>query len=229
MKRRIDAFITRHGFKDYIEFISKLNDNGDLYREFLNYITINVTEFFRNPEQWAVLNNDILPLLLKGRNKLKIWSSACSSGEEVYSLQFMLCSRNIHYELLATDIDSNVLDKAYQGIYDIRQFKNINADHIDRYFIKLDNIKYAVRDEYKKNIKFRTFNLLEDEYPQDFDLILCRNVLIYFTEQAKNHILGRFSNSLNDNGMLFVGSTEQIISPQNYGLEAHKIFFYKKI
>jgi chemotaxis protein methyltransferase CheR len=188
-----------------------------------------VTEFFRNPEQWYILKNDIIPLLSKNNRPLKIWSCACSSGEEVLSLQFILRNINIHFDLLATDIDRNILNYANIGIYDIRQLKNIEHDSINKYFIKLDSTKYAVKDEYKQNIKFKLFNLLSDEYPKGFDLILCRNVLIYLTEQAKNNILKKLSNSLNNGGVLFVGSTEQIIFPQNYGLESYKTFFYKKV
>mgnify|MGYP000918741266 FL=1 len=229
MKRRIDTFINRQGLNNYIDFITMLNNDNNLYEHFLNYITINVTEFFRNPEQWNALSNDILPPLIKNKKKLKMWSCACSSGEEVYSLQFILHSGNINYELMATDIDSRVLKKAYNGIYDIRQIKNINSLSINKYFTKLDDIKYSVKDEYKKNIRFAVLNLLENEYPQDIDLILCRNVLIYLTEKAKGNILEKLSNALCTGGVLFVGSTEQIIYPQNYGLKAHKLFFYKKV
>lgn len=229
MKRRISTFVNRHGYKTYAEFLDVLNRNKDLYAEFLRYITINVTEFFRNPEQWNILRNSIIPLLYTNKKYIKIWSCACSSGEEVYSLQFILSDLEVRYELLATDIDNNELKKAHEAVYDFRQIKNIDANLLERYFIKLDNNKYRVKDSFKQNIKFDTFNLLRDGYPKNFDLILCRNVLIYFTEEAKNFVLTNLSNSLNKGGILFVGNTEQIIFPQNYGLEAYKTFFYRKL
>ncbi|MDI6602187.1 MAG: protein-glutamate O-methyltransferase CheR [Thermoanaerobacteraceae bacterium] len=229
MKRRIDTFVNRHGCKTYIDFLNILNKDKEIYNEFLNYITINVTEFFRNPEQWDILKTNVIPLLSKDRKMLKIWSCACSSGEEVYSLQFILSNINVQYELLATDIDMEALNKAQSGVYDFRQIKNIDTRLLESYFTRLDNNKYKVKQDYKNNIKFDTFNLLTDIYPKGFDLILCRNVLIYLTEQAKNSVLTNLSSLLNRGGILFVGSTEQIIFPQNYGLETYKTFFYRKL
>ena len=119
MRRRIDSLIHRNNYDDYDEYFKALTQNSNLYDEFINYLTINVTEFYRNPEQWKVLENEIMPEIMKFNKKPKIWSAACSTGEEPYSLAMMM-SRYVDlssFKILATDIDDAALNKAMVGIY----------------------------------------------------------------------------------------------------------------
>jgi len=228
MKRRIDSLITRNNFNDYDSYYNALLKDSRLFNEFINYLTINVSEFYRNPSQWEVLEKEIIPKLLSQKRILKVWSAACSTGEEPYSL-VMLLSRFMDLKdirIFATDIDEDALNKAKIGIYSEKSLANLPKEFINKFFIK-NPTTYSIREEIKKCVEFKKHNLLMDNYPSDCDIITCRNVLIYFTEEAKNNIYLKFSKSLSPEGVLFVGSTEQIISAQKYNLEPMKNFFYR--
>ncbi|MHC1747368.1 MAG: protein-glutamate O-methyltransferase CheR [Cellulosilyticaceae bacterium] len=230
MKRRIDAIIKKNHCAGYADYLQLLKSNRTILEEFVAYLTINVSEFFRNPSQWDTLEKEIIPLLLKKKSSLKIWSAACSTGDEPYSLamvlsKFMPLSK---IKIIATDLDKDVLAKAKAGEYIDKHIANIPREFENKYFIKKDNM-YVIAPEIKRCISFEQHNLLKDPYPTNVDLIVCRNVLIYFTEEAKSEIYQKFSNSLVDDGILFVGSTEQIIGSQKYGLDTYRVFFYQKI
>lgn len=230
MKRRIESLSNRNGFSGLVAYFSELDRNEKLYSEFINYLTINVSEFYRNPEQWAIVAKEILPALLKNKNSIKIWSAACSTGEEPYTIS-MLLSNYLplsKIKIIATDIDDEAMAKAKTGIYSENSLKNVPADIKAKYFTNITDKTYAINQDIKKTITFKKHNLLKDKYENDCDLIVCRNVLIYFTEEAKADIYSNFGKSLNDSGILFVGSTEQIISPQKYNLKPIKTFFYTK-
>lgn len=229
MKRRIESLIIRNNYNTYESYLDAINSDAKLLDEFINYLTINVSEFYRNPQQWEVLEKEVIPYLLKNKSKLKIWSAACSTGEEPYSL-VMLLSKFFplnQISILATDIDLGALNKAKIGLYSAKSLENLPNEFIQSYFDKI-NDAYKIKDDIKKQVTFKQFNLLEDEYPNQCDLIICRNVMIYFTEEAKNQMYHKFHNSLSDQGVLFVGSTEQIILPTRYNLNPLKTFFYKK-
>lgn len=229
MKRRINSLISKNGFLDFDDYLLGLKTDKKLYLEFINYVTINVTEFFRNYSQWESLETKILPILLKNKNHLKIWSSACSTGEEPYSLAMLLnevVGKN-NYEIIASDIDEAVLNKAKEGIYNAKNLNNIPLRFKKYFNIEKDIIK--VNNELKNNITFKKINLLSDNFPKECDLILCRNVMIYFTDEAKINLYKKFNKSLTKNGIFFVGSTEQIILPKKYNFNTIETFFYQKI
>ncbi len=230
MLRRIDSLISRNAFTGYIDFIDELKINQRLYNDFINYLTINVSEFYRNPGQWEVLEKEILPKLLDKNKNIKIWSSAASTGDEPYTLvmvlnKFLPLDR---IKILATDIDKEALAKAKTGVYAERSIKGLPKTYFDKYFQKCGEDSYRVIEDVKRCVEFKQMNLLSDKYPEALDLIVCRNVLIYFTEEAKDSIYKKFNRSLVDDGILFVGSTEQIIGSQKYDFKAIKTFFYQK-
>ena len=229
MKRRIDALIKKHGCSGYEAFLSKLKMDKKCLEDFVAYLTINVTEFFRNPSQWEVLEKQIFPLLLEKKRTIKIWSAACSTGDEPYSL-VMTLSKLVplsQIQIIATDIDKEVLAKAKEGFYLARNLTNLPKSFAEKYMVPVEG-GFKVKDELKRCITFKQHNLLKDPYPTGIDLIVCRNVLIYFTEEAKKEIYTNFNRALVDQGILFVGSTEQIIMCQEFGFEPNKIFFYQK-
>lgn len=228
MKRRIKALASRRGFHRLTDYYKGLDKDYHLYNEFLDYITINVSEFFRNPNQWNVLYKEVLPSLLEDKNNIKIWSCACSTGEEPYSL-VMLLTKFPEFEgvrVLATDIDEGAIIKAKAGIYKENGLKNLSAELKRKFFDRYGD-DYRISESIKERVDFGKLNLLEDNFPSKCDLILCRNVLIYFTEQAKQKIYGKLNGSLSRDGILFVGSTEQIIMPQKFNFTPMKVFFYK--
>ncbi|MGB8455378.1 MAG: protein-glutamate O-methyltransferase CheR [Anaerocolumna sp.] len=232
MKRRIDALIAKHKITSYTTYVDALKKNPVMFEEFVNYLTINVSEFYRNPEQWKLLEGDVLPYLLsKFGNTLKIWSAACSTGDEPYSL-VMLLSKYMplsRIKIIATDIDKQILEKARLGLYNVKSLKGLPPEYITKYFREINNTTYQILDNVKACVEFKQHDLLKDSYPNQCDLIVCRNVLIYFTEEAKDEIYKKFNSSLKKEAILFVGSTEQIIQPQNMQYATYKSFFYKKI
>ena len=232
MKRRIDALITKHKITSYTDFIQEIKQNTVLLDEFVNYLTINVSEFYRNPDQWKVLEEEIFPQLLKANGKsLKIWSAACSTGDEPYSL-VMCLSKFVplsNIKVIATDIDKQIIEKAKKGEYNEKYIKGIPQEYLTKYFNKIDDKTYRISDEIKRCVEFYRHDLLKDPYPKDCDIIICRNVMIYFTEEAKTEIYKKFNESLKKDCYLFVGSTEQIIQAQELGFKSHKSFFYRKL
>ncbi|MDD4503463.1 MAG: protein-glutamate O-methyltransferase CheR [Clostridiaceae bacterium] len=229
MKRRIDSLIHKNNYDDYDMYFKALTQNSKLYDEFINYLTINVSEFYRNPLQWEILEKEIMPEIMKLSSRPKIWSAACSTGEEPFSIAMMM-SRFVdlsNLKILATDIDDGAISKAKNGIYDSKSLENLPKDFIDNYFTKAGE-KYKISDKIMNCIEFNHHNLLVDKYPERCDLIVCRNVMIYFTEEAKTLMYHNFRESLDSNGILFVGSTEQIIFPLRYKLEPVKSFFYRR-
>ena len=231
MKRRIDSLISKNGFNGYDAYITALRDDKEKYEEFINYLTINVSEFFRNTSQWDVLEKEVFPYLFERFSRdIQIWSAACSTGDEPYSLAMVLSKfmplNNI--KILATDIDKQILAKAQVGLYNDKSVVGVPRDFKTKYFDEIGK-SYKVSDEIKRTITFKQHNMLKDSYPKNLDLIVCRNVLIYFTEEAKDNIYVKFNQALKKDAILFVGSTEQIIQPQRYGFEAIRSFFYKKI
>lgn len=232
MKRRIDSLIKKHSIDSYDEYSVKLSKDPVYFEEFVNFLTINVSEFYRNPVQWQVLENEMLPKLMQQfGNRLKVWSAACSTGDEPYSLVMVLADHmpleNI--KIIATDIDKVVLEKAKAGIYAQKSLEGLPQKYIDKYFTKIGEKNYKICDEVKKCVEFKKHDLLKDEYPQGCHLILCRNVLIYFTDECKTEIYKRFNQSLVKDGVLLVGSTEQIMQYRELNYESQKSFFYKKV
>ncbi|MFB4163418.1 protein-glutamate O-methyltransferase CheR [Alteribacillus sp. JSM 102045] len=231
MKRRLRSFFEKKNFSSFQEFYDRgLDKDEAILTEFLEKMTINVSEFFRNQKRWEVLTKKIFPRLLKDNSELKIWSAACSTGEEPYTLSIILdqyrgCKS---HSILATDIDEAILLRAAKGLFTERALKKLPKEEIQKHFVK-ETAGYRVRDSLKKCITFKKHNLLRDVYEPEHDLIVCRNVLIYFTEEAKHSIYRRFNKALKMGGVLFVGSTEQIFNPIRYGFETEDTFFYKKI
>lgn len=230
MKRRLTSLYEKKGYRDFVEFLHALEKDRNLMNEFLDRMTINVSEFYRNGKRWEVLQNKIFPLLLKSSRRLKIWSAACSTGEEPYTISMVLSHHMplSQIQVLATDIDENVIQKAKLGLYPDRSLAEVPMDIKNKYFHQEDRY-FKVKDEVKRTVTFRKHNLLKDHYEANLDLIVCRNVMIYFTEEAKDQIYKSFSNSLRSGGILFVGSTEQIFNPARYGFEVEDTFFYRKI
>lgn len=230
MKRRIDTLIAKNKIVGYDNYIAALKGNNRLFEEFVNYLTINVSEFYRNPEQWQIMDKEIIPELIKkyGKN-LKIWSAACSTGDEPYSL-VMAFSRHLplnQIKIYATDLDKQVIAKAKTGLYVEKSIASVPDDFKRKYFTKVGP-SYQISDEIKSRVEFKEHNLLKDTYPTDCHLIVCRNVLIYFTEEAKEEVFRKFYGSLKPGAFLFIGSTEQIINHKEIGFGRRNSFFYEK-
>ncbi|WP_042145667.1 protein-glutamate O-methyltransferase CheR [Paucisalibacillus sp. EB02] len=230
MKRRLTSLREKRGYQDFTSYFNAINQDINLLHELVDRITINVSEFYRNPKRWEVLRDTVIPLIKMNNQELTIWSAACSTGEEPYSIAILLNEYfpELNTKILATDIDEKVLAKAKKGIYVEQALKELPTNLKAKYF-KQKGSQFEIDSAIKRKVIFKKHNLLEDKYPTQVDLIICRNVLIYFTDYAKDTIYHNFSKALANNGILFVGSTEQIFSPNKYGLTLLDTFFYQKI
>ena len=229
MQRRIMNLATRYGKTTYMDFFRLVETDSKLYKEFIDYLTINVTEFFRTPEKFVELEDKVLPDLLAKSSKLNIWSAGCSIGAEPYSLAMILMEKTptVRHRILATDLDTEMLAKAKNGAYSANELKNLPAARLSRYFREAAG-SYILQDAVKERVEFQRHNLLLDRFESGFDLILCRNVVIYFTEEAKDALYRRFFAALKPGGVLFVGGTEAILNFRDIGFQHYVPFFYKK-
>ncbi|HYK72500.1 MAG TPA: protein-glutamate O-methyltransferase CheR [Pseudoneobacillus sp.] len=229
MKRRLTTMYEKKGYHSFEEFFASINTDSSLLNEVLDRITINVSEFYRNAKRWEVLEKKILPKLLERNKRLKIWSAACSTGEEPYTIA-MILSKMLplsQIDILATDIDTNVIARAKLGVYSERSLNEVPTEMKKKFFSK-DGEYYQLDEAIKRTVTFKQQNLLTDTFQGPFDLIVCRNVLIYFTEDAKHTLYQKFSNALKTDGIFFVGSTEQIFNQSQYDFETEDTFFYRK-
>jgi chemotaxis protein methyltransferase CheR len=229
LKRRLDGLLARQKIKNYGELFQNLTSDRMAYQTFLDHLTINVTEFFRDPHRWAELEKKILPELLQIRGTVKVWSAACSIGAEPYSLAIILdeLSHGKVHRLDATDIDKTILDTALVGKYGQDAVRNVSRERLSRYFTAQGN-NYLITDSIKNRVSFKRHDLLSDSYGTGYDLIVCRNVTIYFTREAQDKINKGFSQSLNPGGFLFIGGSEMIFNYQELGMEKVYPCFYRK-
>jgi chemotaxis protein methyltransferase CheR len=229
LHRRILSLMSRVEVSSVEEYISLLKKDPAQKQKFLDFITINVTEFFRNPEIFDELSKKIQSELPYSSG-LKIWSAACSIGAEPYSLAMIMdnLSSKANHKVVATDIDNTILQKAKNGQYIYSEVKNVPKQFLDKYFLVNDN-KYCISSQIKKMVDFKKHDLILDNYESNFDLIVCRNVVIYFNQDVKDKIYKKFSASLKKGGLLFVGATESIYNYKEYGFEKTSTFIYKKI
>lgn len=230
MRRRLGTLLTRLGLPGFIEYGRKLVNDENLRRDFLDFITINVSEFFRNPERFGELERQILPTVYPPDRPLRVWSAGASNGSEAYTLAILLTERPPARgaRILATDIDKAMLERARAGRYPEVDLKNVDETRRRRFF-HLENGVYQVNDSLKAMVDVRAHDLLRDPYGTGFDLIVCRNVIIYFTDEAKEHLFRAFAQALRQGGVLFLGGTESFFGAKNYGFETIRPFFYRQV
>lgn len=231
MRRRLDALVQRVGAHGYAEYSRMLEREPVRVQELRDYFTINVTEFFRDPDRFRFLETKILPELLAKRNGLKIWSAACSNGSEPYSVAILLreLAPLLPHKVLATDVDVTIVERARRAdTYVQAELKNVSPARLQKAFTQGAEGTYAVRPEIRSLVDVRLHNLLTAPPTQGFDLILCRNVVIYFTDDAKAVLYDHLVSSLRSGGILFVGGTEMVASAHHLGLTSIGPSFYRK-
>jgi len=230
--------------KDYLRFIRNIPQNHVEMKELVNLLTVGETYFFRDHNQLNVVKKKILKPLIEKRNitaerRLKIWSAGCASGEEPYSLA-MIIKELIPYlnfwkiDILATDINHHSLEKAKSASYNNWSFRNTSEHIKDKYFIAKDS-KHHLVDEIKKMVSFNYLNLVDPCYPSyfnrttDIDLIICRNVAIYFNRETTRSIVERFYECLSDEGWLVMGASDPFIADSRFkSKELSGLYIYYK-
>lgn len=222
---RLGNMLKERGFTNYNDYIDTvLNDTtGAEVTTILNKLTTNHTFFMREPEHYTFMKETILPYMVETCAKdhvLRIWSAACSSGEECYTTA-MLIDQYFGAEkakwdtrILATDISQSVISKAKAGIYQEEGMKGLSNEWKSRYFNNLGNGKYEICQGIKDEVIFKTFNLMDpmpDKYKsKPFDLIFCRNVMIYFDQPTKQALVNRFYDVVKPGGYFFIGHAESV-------------------
>jgi chemotaxis protein methyltransferase CheR len=208
------------GFDDYLPLIE--DPHCEEAETFLNSLTTNVTEFFRENHHFELLHKKLLPALMKQHAKdkrMRIWSAGCSSGEEPYSLAITVretCPPDWDIKILATDIDSDILARAAAGVYPAEKVEKITRTRLSKNFMSgkgAHSGSVRVRDEVKRYITFRQLNLMGD-WPirGPFDFIFCRNVIIYFDPPTRARLISRYASLLIPRGHLFLGHSESLTS-----------------
>lgn len=230
MKRRLDGYITRCGFAGVIPFFSAVEKDAEALQRLMDFLTINVSEFFRDAQQFDVLKSKVIPDLLRKSKSLNIWSAGCSIGAEPYSVAMLLAelTPKVKHRILATDLDEASLARGRSGgPYSAANLEQVAPGFKLHNFIKVDD-GYIVAPKIRAMVDFRRHNLLNDPFEAGFDLIICRNVTIYFTEQAKEKLNKGFAKSLNDDGVLFIGNTESLLDAHEFGLKRMFASFFGK-
>jgi len=218
LKRRVNRLFAIDKFPSFAEFRFRLKNDEHYLKRFVEEITVNVTEMFRDPSFYKTLRSDVLPIL-STYPLIRIWHAGCSTGEEVYSMAILLKEANLlHKSLLyATDINPDVLERARKGIFPLMNMKQYSENYIlsggtqdfsTYYTAKYDHAKFDV--DLSAKMIFATHNLASDRSFNEFQLILCRNVMIYFEKELQDRVLLLFDGSLEQLGFLGLGSKETI-------------------
>ena len=240
LQKRITPFVRKEHSVD--AFIQKLDSAMNIDQALVNELTIGESYFFRNHPHFAALQNEVFPHLLerkKDRKRLKIWSAGCSTGEEPYSLAIMIerdfpVLRDWDITILATDINTRFLEKAASGRYTSWSFRGVDNDTINRYFEQTESNEYTLDARIRNKVTFHRLNLSQlperiEPMFQSCDLILCRNVLIYFQTQLATRICEVFSDCLEEEGYLLLGHSEAFPSLKNLNtVYSHATYYYRK-
>lgn len=216
--RRLNEYMNQYGLKRYLELADLIVHNQDMFDELLKYLSITVSEMFRDPFFYAALRTKVIPIL-KTYPFIKIWSAGCATGEEAYSLAIMLHEESLLEKttIYATDFNNFALSKAKEGIYSAENMKkyieNYNLQGGRVGFSKYYTAKYnaiKMHDFLKEKITFANHNLVTDSKFGEMNLILCRNVMIYFNTTLTNKVLNLLKNSLCHRGFLCLGHKESL-------------------
>lgn len=213
--RRIKVRMGRIGLQTYQDYLSYINQNRHELTLLKEALSINVTRFFRNKDTYELLKKDIFAQMLRTHSALKIWSAGCAVGAEPYSLSMIFEDLQSTYSkkvsITATDVNEELLMIARHGVYSEPYLTEMSDLDRRRYFEILPDGNYKVKSSIKSKVKFIKQDLIKDSYPQGFDIIVCRNVLIYIDKVAQKEIINKFIDSLNPNGILILGRTETLL------------------
>jgi chemotaxis protein methyltransferase CheR len=218
LRRRVLRLTETSRIRSIDELLMKIKNNNGFIKTFVNEITVNTTEMFRDPLFWKALNETVMPLLAK-KNLIKIWHAACSTGEEVYSMSILLRETGLseRARITATDINDQAMETARKGNYPLRNQKLNQANYSnfkwsgelsDYYEVQGNRIQFD--PDLIKNVKFKSHDLGRDQAFSKFDLIICRNVLIYFNADLQERVIGMFNESMYRDSILGIGIKEAL-------------------
>jgi chemotaxis protein methyltransferase CheR len=229
MERRVRTFFERRGITHLSDAVAHLNGDGAHLDALLDRITINVSQLWRDPEQWAILERQVIPELTT-TGALRAWSAGCSYGAEAYTLA-TVCHTSVpgaRISIRGTDIDRRMIARARQGHFSADDARSAPRAHLLAGFEQTEH-GWRAKTALKQMTRFETGDLLRT-YPRlcSFDLILCRNTVIYFDEQIRDELHARLVEGLRPGGVLVIGSTERVSRPAALGLDTVHPFIYRK-
>ncbi len=235
LKRRFEIRLKATGSNTYGRYLIYLKRNPSEFDNLLNDLTVNYTTFFRDTDVYQYLEKTLLPKLLSLKSPLRIWSAGCATGEEPYSLSILIHKilgktlRTIPVTIYASDIDKDALSKASLGQYLPRQLGAISKQMTEDYFTPIGDL-YQVKDFLKQIIHFEQFDLMKAPQHHNLDLILCRNVMIYFAKESQQQIHMSFFNALKDGGYFVTGKSEILTGEpaQKFSAIDHYVRVYQK-
>ncbi|MET0601491.1 MAG: protein-glutamate O-methyltransferase CheR [Baekduia sp.] len=234
MERRIRSFAATRGAADLVAYAAILRTDKEELEKFLDRVTINVSRLWRNPEQWETLEERILPDLAataRQANRIRAWSAGCSYGAEAYTLA-AIARRAIPQAvvtILGTDIDTRMVRRARTGVFSIEDARDAPTATLAGHF-ELTDGRWHASEELKRLVRFEHGDLLTITPPAGaYDLVLCRNTVIYFNEDVRDALHGRLATSLRAGGRLVVGATERVSEPARHGLAPESPFVYRKL
>jgi chemotaxis protein methyltransferase CheR len=229
MERRIRSFAQRYGAVGLSDYLATLQTDEGALAGFLDRITINVSQLWRNPEQWAVLAERVLPELAAD-GKIRAWSAGCSYGAEAFTLA-ALCrtiSPGGRLDIHGTDIDPRMVERARAGRFSLDDARTAPPDQLTRWF-RREGEEWVAVPELRVLPRFEVGDLLRMQFPlAAYDLVLCRNTVIYFTEPVRDALHERLAGALRPGGYLVVGSTERVSGASDLGLDPVVPFVYRK-
>jgi chemotaxis protein methyltransferase CheR len=229
MERRLRSFAERRGVRSLAHYTKVLQGSRDELDALLDRITINVSQLWRNPEQWAVLEREVLPELAGG-GRVRAWSAGSSYGAEAYTLAAICRARTPRAQvtITGTDVDRRMVARGHEGLFSEADARTAPADALARYFERTAG-GWLARPELKAMTHFEVGDLLRiPRRPSAYDLVLCRNTVIYFTEPVRDELHARLADSLRPGGCLVVGATERVNHPDQLGLKSTHPFTYRK-
>jgi chemotaxis protein methyltransferase CheR len=236
MERRVRSFVVRQGAADLPEYLHRIERDKAELEAFLDRVTINVSQLWRNPDQWTRLERTVLPELLAARRGLTAWSAGCSYGAEAYTLAAL--ARHVaaaesraqaRIEITGTDIDRRIVDRARRGTFSADDARDAPSALLQRFFEPAADGTWTARSELRPLVRFEAADLLRiPARKEQYDLILCRNTVIYFTDEVRDSLHAKLVQSLRPGGYLVIGSTERVANPAPLGLVPAYPFTYKK-
>jgi chemotaxis protein methyltransferase CheR len=237
LNKRLRA-LNLDSFKEYIQLLARTDGVASELIHMIDVVTTNKTDFFREPHHFTFLEQHVLPELIASKNSIKVWSAACSSGEEPYTLAMVLedfgrLHHNFRYDILASDISTAMLQKAALAIYPMERVALIPTEIKKRYLLKSKDIErptIRISPQLRKKVRFNRINFMDKiiSVKEDFDVIFCRNVLIYFDRKTQSDVILKLVSTLKPGGYLFIGHSESLYQ-QDLPLVQVNPTIYKKV
>jgi chemotaxis protein methyltransferase CheR len=222
LRRRLEGRMRLKGLATYAEYAHFVDKNPPEFADLLDALTINVSEFFRDVTVWNALRDHVLQPMIreklrKGIKELRVWSAGCADGEETYTITLLVLetlaylSNSFKIEILGTDVDLASLNRARRGLYAAPRLRLMNPHLLQRYFTPIDDGNFEIIGSIKKFVSFRAHDLFTPPPASGFDIITCRNVIIYFSRQLQEQVYQNFHEALSPGGYLILGKVESLI------------------